>query len=689
MNNSKKKMSDKIFNNLICCLVVISTQLLMWPGLALAGPSETPAAAGPSAIPEKRVFELNDKINPCDDFHAYVCSTAEKSFTLREDRSSHTFAFDDSSERILEKKKSFFKNIDNEKKLKPRSEQMRAYYKACMNEEASAAEERELVAQLVKDVDAIKTMEQFIELNTKNLTEPKWSIIGFDIGPNIDNPLIYDIYWDLNVMFLPEHSYYENAELLENFKKLIVEFFKELKIQGTDAELMARAQAVIDYEKAFVKTYPLPAAFRQRYTQPRVVSREDMFKLVAPFDLKPFFKKHVPGKTKIRDFIPESWNFFTAHSRPEDLAALKDMYLFRNARSYMDDAYPELYKKRLAFSHKFLGGSPVRPDRQERCTSATTGSFNRELDMELQPRLFPNFPEKKMRDVAEKIRKSILDGLKKNAWLSDEGKKAAIAKIRTAKLQLISPKSEKEWDFKPVAKYSENKPYQNSLTLFEIGMKRTFLKLRTGVNQQAWGMGPLTVNAYYSPDKNKFVMPIGILQFPFFAADGDVVENLGAVGAVVGHELGHSIDDQGSKFDSGGRLKQWMTEEDLKTFSSRSQKMIEQFSKIGHNGELTLGENVGDLVGLTFAYNAAFPDNAKASEASIADKKKFFVAYARVWCGVMREKTKERQLKTDPHALGFARINEQVKHQPGFQEAYQCTEKNKLYNKPENQIKIW
>ena len=101
-------------------------------------------------------------------------------------------------------------------------------------------------------------------------------------------------------------------------------------------------------------------------------------------------------------------------------------------------------------------------------------------------------------------------------------------------------------------------------------MQRVFEKLRQGVNQQAWGMGPLTVNAYYAPEINKFVMPIGILQFPFFAADGDVIENLGAVGAVVGHELGHSIDDQGSKYDSSGRLKQWMTEADLKNFSSRS-----------------------------------------------------------------------------------------------------------------------
>ena len=218
-----------------------------------------------------------------------------------------------------------------------------------------------------------------------------------------------------------------------------------------------------------------------------------------------------------------------------------------------------------------------------------------------------------------------------------------------------------------------------------LSHKRSFEKLRQGVNQEAWGMGPLTVNAYYSPDKNKFVMPIGILQYPFFVPEGDVIENLGAVGAVVGHEMGHSIDDEGSKFNSDGKLKQWMNDDDVKKFKVRGEKMITQFNKIGHNGELTLGENVADLVGLTFGYHAAFPEN----KGLIEDKKKFFVAYARLWCGVAREKTKEMWLKTDPHSLGEARINEQVKHQAGFVEAFQCTSKNKLFLNEKERISIW
>lgn len=659
--------------------------ILLTCGVAVATQADQAATQPSSDIPEVRKFELNPAVNPCDDFHAYVCSKVESSFKLRDDRSAHTFAFDDSDERILDKKKDFFKNIDKEKKLSRRSQQLKDYYKACMDKKDSAKEERKLVAELVRQMAKVKTIDQFIDLNRQNLTNEKWSVMSYEILPNTDNPLVYDLTFDVSMMGLPEHSYYDNAELVEGYKKLIASFFDEIYPKESKEDHLKRAQALIDFEKKFKETYPRPAEFRQRYVQPRKITREELFKKISKMKLESFFKAHIPDTTQLRDFIPESLDFLQQELTQKNLPVLKDMYTYRSARGFMDDAYPELYKKRFAFARDFLGGPVQRPVRQERCTWSVMGAFEKELDYEMMPRMFPDFPTQKMIDVAEKIRASILQGIESNTWLSEQGKKAALEKVKTAKLQLVKPATDKEWDFKDIQKYSPTAPHANAVLLAMAGHKRSFKKLREGVNQQAWGMGPLTVNAYYSPDKNKFVLPIGILQYPFFIKDGSIVENLGAVGAVTGHELGHSIDDQGSQFDSKGRLSSWMTDADVKNFRSRGQKMIEQFDKIGHNGHLTQGENIADLVGLTFAYNAAFPKG----QGSVEDKQKFFVSYARVWCNVMREKTAEMQLKTDPHSLGYARINEQVKHQGGFQEAFSCKPGNKLYLDSADRIKIW
>lgn len=642
-------------------------------------------AAPSSKIPEKRDFNLNKNANPCDDFHEYVCSNVENNFKLRDDRSAHTFAFDDSDERILEKKKTFFKNIDKEKNLSIRSLQFKDYYKACMNIPAAVKEEKDLVAGLKKEMAAVKSINDLIVLSRNNMVNEKWGLVSYEVMPNIDNPQIYDMTFDVNLMGLPEHSYYDNAELVKEYTQLISDFFNTIYPKESKAEHLKRAEAMVDFEKRFIKFYPYPAEFRQRYTQPRKIAREDFLKKVSKLELQPFFDANIPKETLLRDFMPESFEFLQRELTNENLQILKDMYTYRSARAYMDDAYPALFKKRWAFSHKFLGGPISRSDRQERCTMGSMGAFNRELDFEMLPRLFPNFPKDKMIEVAEKIRNSILTGIEKNKWLSSESKKGAVQKIKSAKLQLVQPITDREWDFKPVQKFSTKAPYANGRKLALAGHARTMLRLREGVNQEAWGMGPLTVNAYYSPDKNKFVLPIGILQYPFFVTEGDIIENLGAVGAVAGHELGHSIDDEGSKFDSDGKLRQWMSESDVKRFQDRGLKMIKQFDGIGHNGQLTQGENIADLVGLTFAYNAAFPDG----KGEKTDKQKFYVAYARVWCSVMREKTKEMQLKTDPHSLGIARINEQVKHQPGFMEAFSCQKSNKLYLDPKDQISIW
>ena len=182
----------------------------------------------------------------------------------------------------------------------------------------------------------------------------------------------------------------------------------------------------------------------------------------------------------------------------------------------------------------------------------------------------------------------------------------------------------------------------------------------------------------------------GILQYPFYDQKNNEIENLAGVGMVVGHELGHAIDDQGSKYDADGKLRDWMTPKDLKNFKELTKSLVAQYNKAGMNGEFTLGENIGDLVGLTAAYDAAFSSDNKMPEAELKiQKKNFFLNYARSWCEVQLPGTRELRLKSDPHSLGVARVNEIVKHFVAFKEVFECHDTDPMVLSAEKRVHIW
>jgi putative endopeptidase len=643
-----------------------------------------PMSKKSSEIPERRLFPLSSTVSACENFHDYVCSDVENSFELRPDRSSHTFSFSDSFERILNKKKEFFSNIEKEKNLSPRAQQIKNFYLACMNESAGAKEEKETVATRVKAIAGVKTVNDFLKLDTKNFFEGKANLVVFDSSANAENPDIYDAYMAVSFMSLPDHGYYEKPELVADYKALMTDFFKIVYPTMSAEEMKVRIEKMYNLETEFVQRYPKAAERRQRWGEKRDIPQK---KFLADFpNLKAdvFFKK-IPKNMNVRVNIPEAFAFYNEYLNEKNLGTIKDIYLYRTAAGLMDDAYPEFYAKKFAFNKKHLGGPDARPVRQERCTLKMMGEFEKEIDEVLMTRLFPNFPKQKVVEISEKIRGSILDGINNSTWLSKEAKETAKLKIKDCRLQVVAPQTDREWNFNPIQKYSATEPLKNQQKLRVALIKKTIKEMYAPVNKDAWGMGPLTVNAYFSPSENKFVMPMGILQYPFFDDKNTLEENLGAVGAVMGHELGHGIDDQGSRFDEKGRLRVWMSMTDLAEFQKRGARMVDQFEKAGHNGKLTLGENVADLVGLSFAYKAAFKDNKGTKE----DKQKFFVSYARTWCEVKREGHKEKQLKTDPHALGWARINEQVKHQPGFQEAFGCKSGQPMVLSDKDRIVIW
>lgn len=662
----------------------LKRRLVFWLSPLMLATSTT-ALTQNSSIPERREFPVNPKVDPCEDFYSYACSQTIEGFQLRPDRSKHTFAFDDSAERLLVRKKAFLKELEQSVRrgqpLSPRSQTLGTVYGACMDEEASRNEEIARVKKATARLGTLKERQAFARFLASERAQGQSSFLSVGNTANQENPLWNDFFFIVDGMTLPERSYYENEEVRRDYGRVLEAFFGTLGFK----DRAKRAQDVLRFEAEFAQVNPLPAQWRQIWNEPSQISREGISAQYSQFYLEDFFPK-IPQKTLIRHFAPQTHEWLQKQLTQGDLETLKSAYLWTALSADMDDGYPEFFKTYYDFQVKHLGASAERPARDERCARRVMASFTKELDAELLPLVFPDFPEKDFVALAEKVRQAILDGMDKNTWLSDQGRKAAREKILKARLQLVKPQSEAEWYFNPPIQAQLKEPQKNFDQLSQKLLERELEELKSPRNPDVWSMGPLTVNAYYSASDNKFVMPIGILQYPFYDPKLPFTTNLGAVGAVIGHELGHGIDDQGSRYDSEGKLKPWMTEADLKEFRRRGQVLVQQFDGIGHNGTLTLGENIGDLTGISFALRAAFGDGEGAQT---EQKKGFFLQYARLWCQVMLPKTEEKLLKTDPHALGYARVNQQLKNQPEFAQSFACKKNQKMVLSEGERALVW
>ncbi len=633
------------------------------------------------SIPQKRAMPLSSEISPCDDFYGYVCNEVVSNFILPEDRSRWTFSFTDNAERILCAKKEYFHLIDQgysnqSERLNP----AKNLYLSCMDKTASTLEEEAMIQREMNLLNGIKTKKELLELFKSRIDSSISGVISFRTPANQDNSKKFDLTFSTRMRYLRERSYIKNKKLMKDFNLLAKNFFDSAKFDNASK----RAKWVSEYEKQIQMATLLPAQRRKRYSQ-RHYKPRDYFKKYNNLGISEYFSK-VPEDMPIRDVFPESLEFMNQWLEESSLEEIKSVYAFYTYNNWMDDAYPQYFKQAFNFDHKYLGGSAQRAPRNERCTKLVMHNYGMELDEELINILFPDFDKQKVVDLAEDVRESLVDGLKNNTWLSPKARKEAIRKITDAKLHLVKPDNEEDWNFLPVLNLNPETQIQNNLKIRQARIDRNLEEIKSERSQTKWWMGPLTSNAYYSSSDNKFVLLLGILQYPFYDSDNSRIQNIGAIGSIVGHELGHSIDDNGSRFDSKGQLRQWMSKEDLTTFKHRGSLFIERFNKIGHNGELTLGENIGDHVGITSSFHAVFPESDKVAK---KDLKLFFESYARSWCQKMRPKYREAQLKTDPHALGFARVNEQVVHLDRFYDAYQCSDKSKMYIAPKDRIRVW
>ena len=407
---------------------------------------------------------------------------------------------------------------------------------------------------------------------------------------------------------------------------------------------------------------------------------------------------HIFGISGLKDVIvgqPEAIHEVEKILAEETPEALQNVYLWHAidmAAGYVDDESRNLS---FAFWGTALSGKTQDRPRWKRAVSSVEGCLGEALGQLYVAKYFPPAAKERMEKLVANLQQALGERIDAQDWMSDETKKVAHEKLDAFYVKVGYPDKWTDYSTLQIG----NSYLQNILSCKEWAIQDMIAKhLNKPVDKDEWYMTPQTVNAYYNPTTNEICFPAGILQPPFFDMEADDAFNYGAIGVVIGHEMTHGFDDQGSKYDKNGNLSQWWTEEDTKRFNERIQVMreyhdsIEVLPGLHSNGSLTLGENMADHGGLLVAYQAFV--NATA-QAPLSDKdgftpaQRFFLAYANVWGQNIRDEEIRKRVKSDPHSLGKWRVNGQMPHMDAWYEAFGITEQDPMFVPKEKRVTIW
>ncbi|MAK62966.1 MAG: zinc metalloprotease [Ponticaulis sp.] len=359
----------------------------------------------------------------------------------------------------------------------------------------------------------------------------------------------------------------------------------------------------------------------------------------------------------------------------------------------IDDAVFDFYGKQL-------GGQPEQRARWKRGVDSTENALGEAVGKVYVEKHFKPEAKAEMTELVENLRKAMRQNLEGLEWMGEDTKVEAYDKLAKFTPKIGYPEKFETYDGLTIV---EGEAFANDMAVAEWQYADMISQLGQPIDKTEWFMFPQTVNAYYSPNRNEIVFPAAILQPPFFDLYADPAVNYGAIGAVIGHEMGHGFDDQGAKSDGDGVLRNWWTDADTEAFKARTDALVGQYNEfcpiengeddtLCVNGRLTLGENIGDLGGLSMAYTA-YKLSLNGEEPPVIDgvtgDQRFFMAWAQVWRALYREERTRTQLATDPHSPPQYRINGIVRNMDAWYEAFDVKEGDALYLPPEERISIW
>jgi len=648
-------------------------------------------------------IDLMDKtISPNEDFFQFINGTWLKNNTIPDDR-TRWGSFDELRKMTDEDVLSIVDKAMNDASIEESSDQAKAInlYKSILNLEQRNNLGITPIKTTLTKIESINNVSDLQVYLTE--MEPKGSnaFFGTYVGSDSKDSNKNVVYLGAGSMGLPDRDYYikEDTDSKEKREEYVSHITKMLQYLGDSEEIAAKsAKQILSFETklAIPKMDKVERRDARNRYNPMAVT--DLQKTVPSINWDNYFTGL--GIAKLDTVIVSQLKYIKAlqeiftEDNVSDWKAYLKWDVFNNSVGKLSE---ELEKSNWDFYSKTLKGAKEQRPRNERALATVNGSVGEALGKLYVSEKFPPEAKAKAKDMITNVLKAFENRINNLAWMSDNTKLKAIEKLKATTVKIGYPDKWKDYSNLKIEK--GNSYFENMQNVSEWRFKENISKLGEPVDKTEWHMSPQTVNAYFNPSYNEIVFPAAILQPPFYDYKADDAVNYGGIGAVIGHEISHSFDDSGARFDKEGNLNNWWTEGDAVKFKALGKALSDQYSAIevlpetNINGEFTLGENIGDLGGVNVGYDALQLYYEKSGKPENIDgftgEQRYFMSWATVWRSKYRDEALKNQIKTDPHSPGMVRASQPLKNVDAFYDAFNIKEGDSMYITEEKRVRIW
>ncbi|WP_350995715.1 M13-type metalloendopeptidase [Shewanella sp. TB7-MNA-CIBAN-0143] len=657
------------------------------------------AAAVEKALTSGITFDNIDKsVRPQDDFYMYVNGAWMKNAEIPSDR-TNIGAFYDLRENARDDVKAIIEDLSATPNLADGTDEQKVadLYRSFMDVETL---DKLGIAPIQADLDKIAALKDKKELTAffgENQANGGGTPLAFYVEIDAKDSSRYATHiWQYGLS-LPEKDYYFNQEeRFVNIRKAYVEHIEKMYNLAGLANAKANAEAILALETQIAEKHWDVVETRDSTKTYNLYQVKNLPELASEINWDGYLA--ALGGDKQTDIIINQPSYIQGLNevlKNNDLDTWKNYMTWMALTHNASNLSEALDNENFEFFSKTLNGQEEQEPRWKRGVSTVSDTLGEVVGKVYVKRHFAPEAKTRMEQLVENLRGAYSSSIDSLDWMSADTKVAAKDKLAKFNPKIGYPN---KWDDYSKLTIKADDLVGNAKRAAIVEHNKSLAKLGQPIDKDEWHMTPQTVNAYYNPTMNEIVFPAAILQPPFFNLEADDAVNYGGIGAVIGHEMGHGFDDQGAKFDGEGNMRDWWTEADLKAFESKGNALIAQyngyqvFDDLHVNGSLTLGENIGDLSGVTIAYKA-YKMSLDGKEAPVIDgltgDQRFFMGFTQIWRVKMKEEAMRNRVATDPHSPGHFRALGALSNMPEFYSTYDVKEGDKMYIEPASRVKIW